>query len=229
MTKKETEKMYNEMKTVEYKLISAMVKNGKATLNKEEKDSILSALPEGYRKAVLINATASFKERRQIERINAFISENITIRVPSSTAYAKLKPVIYDITGKYYLALDGMNIPAIALISVNKEGHLVSKLVVKGQSVKNQLSTSYGARQLKEWEVSKVSTGLASSINDMLYSFTLDSLLKAMIATGKVTLRDARNVNEEMASYWKLDFETIKETAKIIRAKNTAKKATKIA
>lgn len=222
---------YTTLKEAENRFYAIMQKKGKATLSKEEKEEVYKTVPEEIRACALKNATWKFRERKQIEKLNQFLEDHMTITVPGTvTVKAAVRPVIYQTRQGDLLALDGLNIPAMALVGVNADGHLACKLITKGREVSNELSVSYGNRELKKWVTSKVKSGLTQAINDMLYSMTFDDIVKAIIKQGKASnFKDARSVTEEMASFVKWDYEGIKAEAKQLRTCKVIKKATKTA
>ena len=225
-----TEAQYNAMNAATSRLVAIMQEKGKASLTAEEKAKGFASLDVELQINALRNATWKFKERKQIERLNQFCQDHLTIRVPGTTARAEVRPVIYRTREGIILSLDGLNVPCIALIGVSKDGHTACKLITKGRNVTNELSTAYGRRQLKEWITDKVKAGLTSAINDMLHGITIDDIIKLMMKEGRASsFKDARSITEEMAEFAGLDYDTIKAEAKQLRTCKVTQKAVKTA
>lgn len=227
-TKEITERQYNAMKEASSRLLHIMQEKGKASLTLEEKAKGFGALDEELQSVALKEATWAYKDRRRIEKLNAFMQEHITIRVPGTSAYYALTPVAYRTRQGSCLALEGIGIQAIALIGTNaKTDRLSCRIITKGNKVANELSVAYGRRCMKEYITDKLAKGLKAAIDDALASLTYDDILKTLIRNGK--LKDARAVNEEIAEFKGWDYAEIRAEQKVLRTCKVTRKSDRLA
>ena len=221
------EKQYKAMKAAEGRLLRLMLDKGKASLTAEEKAKGFASLDDDLKQTALQNATWAYKERRKMEKLNAFMADHLTIRVPGTTARYALTPVAYQTRQGVFIGLEGLGIQATALIGVNREGRLACKVITKGKEVKDNLSVAYGRRAMKEFITDKLRNSLTSAINDMLASLTYQDVYKAIMRGGKVL--DARQVNKEMAEFAGQDYDEVKAEARTLRTCKVTRKAAKTA
>lgn len=211
-----TDAIYATMKAAEDRLVAMMLAKGKATLTAEEKAEGFGTLDSPLQKTVLQNATAAFKVRRKVEKLNAFFEGKVTVRIPGTTTLFALTPVAYQTSQGTILTLEGVTSQCTAVVVYDKRnGQLACHFVTKGNAAKDELSIAASRRAMKEFVTSKVANGLRSAINDTLAGLTFDDIEKAVLRYGKV--KDARGVNEDMAKLANFDFEDVKREAKKLR------------